>query len=381
MGLTLTVKKWKETRPSSAKDSGVAEAIAGTLKDCSKPVASMTVDQVAAALTAVNALDKGLKTALEKMASDKGKDAAKATPLIKGWRTECADYQQELAGRSYKIKVDLVSNKFNETFATAKQDFDEAYAAAKAARLSVASGKAAPLDKVILNWMGQVRTMSAMTSKGFVPKMDGIPEAKLVKPEDVPLPTGVKEVKPRIIELTAWCTEFAKAAKKGARAAAAGVGDSTAADKELKGIMADYQTVESKMKALIQKATALAADAQALADEVKREIGKGNSDAKLFKRIGGDIKRMAKEESDFTDEVKNINISWREAGGDIAERAAALKKIEGYDEKRHSPIILQRMQANMMGIRRATLPLGEASKQIDRAKRLMQGSNNHRGYL
>ena len=178
-----------------------------------------------------------------------------------------------------------------------------------------------------------------------------------MKPEECAAAHGSEEVKPRIIELTAWCTEFAKAAKKGARAAAAGVGDSTAADKELKGIMADYQTVESKMKALIQKAHRACRRRAGAGRRSQARDRKGQQRREALQANRGRHQAHGEEESDFTDEVKNINISWREAGGDIAERAAALKKIEGYDEKRHSPIILQRMQANMMGIRRATLPL------------------------
>ena len=182
MGLTLTVKKWKETRPSSAKDSGVAEAIAGTLKDCSKPVASMTVDQVAAALTAVNALDKGRQTALEEDGVRQGQGRRQGHAADQGLAYRVRRLPAGTRRPQLQNQGRLGVEQIQRDIATAKKDFDEAYAGrAKAARLSVASGKAAPLDKVILNWMGQVRTMSAMTSKGFVPKMDGIPEAKLVE--------------------------------------------------------------------------------------------------------------------------------------------------------------------------------------------------------
>ena len=57
--------------------------------------------------------------------------------------------------------------------------------------------------------MGTVRDTTTMATKGFVSHISGLPEARLVKPEDVPLPLGIKEAKEKVAELRAWCVEFA----------------------------------------------------------------------------------------------------------------------------------------------------------------------------
>ena len=101
MGITLTEKLWKSTRPKSAKDSGVAGAIALTDKHCKKAVGTMTATEVEAAGKAVDALDLALKTAQAGMASDASTEAKAAAPAIKGWRTECTDYKKDLTLRTY----------------------------------------------------------------------------------------------------------------------------------------------------------------------------------------------------------------------------------------------------------------------------------------
>jgi len=377
MGITLTEKLWKSTRPKSAKDSGVASAIALTEKHCKKAVATMSAAEVDAAGKAADALDLALKTAQAGMASDASKEAKAAAPIIKGWRTECTDFKKDLTQRTYAIRVEIVAQKYKETFDNQKLTFDVHHAKAKLAH----QGQGQPADKDILNWMGAARDMTKIATRSFIPNISGLPEAKMVKPEDVPMPPGVKEVKPKIDELTAWCTEFAKAAKRNARGAAAGVGDTTAVDKALKSLLDDYTRVEAQMKPVIKSAEALAVATKTLADRIKTEIGKGTKDATMFKGFGAEIKRLAKEHDDLDEDVRTINVAWRESSGDMAKKNVALKKMTGYVEAQHGAVSAQRMQSNMMGIRRATLPLAESSKQIDRARRQMQGSNDMRGYM
>jgi hypothetical protein len=377
MAITLTEKLWKSTRPKSAKDSGVAGALAGTDKHCKKAVAAMTATEVEAAGKAADALDLALKTAQSGMASDASKEAKAAVPLIKGWRSECADYKKELTLRMYAIRVEIVTKVYKETFDNQKLIFDALYAKARLAH----QGQAQPAEKDILIWMGGVRNMAKIATRSFIPNIPGLPEAKMVKPEDVSMPPGVKEVKPKLDELTAWCTNFAKAANRDARGAAAGAGDTSAVDKAVKSLMDDYTQVEGLMKQVIKAAEALAAEAKTLADRIKTEIGKGSKDGAMFKDFGADIKRLAKGYHDIDDDVRTINITWRESTGDMAKKNGALKIMAGYDEARHGAVLTQRTTSNMMVIRRATLPLSEASRQIDRARRQMQGSNDMRGYL
>lgn len=374
MSITLTVSAWKKARPKSAEGSGVAKALAVTDKDCKKDPKNMTIAEVNAAVTATEALKKCLKVAADKVEKDK-KDASsqKAVPQIYGWIVECTAF-------AYQLKARTVSLKFAELFKDAKDRVDKDYLECAQAAKVLATGGQPPSDKALINWMSTIRDTGKMTGKDFVAKMS-MPEAKEVKVSDVTMPDGQKETQAKLEKMTLWCTEMAKAVKRGARAAAAAAPDSTAVDKEVKAILAAYQACEDKMKPLIKAASQLDAASKELADAIKKASIVKQSDDKLYKKLGQDYKSMRHDQVAMTDEVKTINISWRESTGDIAKRSAALRKEEGYDEKTHGALIIQRMQSNMLGVRRATLALGASDTELDRAERLAKNSNNLRGHF
>lgn len=376
MGITITEKAWKSVRPKSAKDSGVAGAIKGTDKACSKAINSMNASEVDAAGKAVDALDLALKTAQAGMASDKSDEAKKAAPIVKGWRTECTDYKKDLTARTYALKVEFVSAKYKEIFDNQKKTFDVHYAAARLA----SQGQAQPADKDILNWMGAARDMTKIATRSFIPNMSAVKEAREVKPEDVTMPPGVKDVKPKIDEIAAWCTTFAKQAKRDARGGAAAAGNVTAVEQALRSLMDDYTRVEALMKPVIRRAEVVATDTKDLATRIKRAVEQKSKDVPTFKGFAVDLKRLQKEHDDLDELVRTINYTWRESGGDMAKKNVALKKMQGFDQARHGAVSTARMQSNMMGIRRATLPLSEASKQLDRARRDFQATDM-RGYM
>jgi hypothetical protein len=374
MSITLTVSAWKKVRPKSAEGSGVAKALAVTDKDCKKDPKNMTSAEVSAAVTATEALKKCLKVAAEKVEKDK-KDASsqKAVPQIYGWIVECTAF-------TYQLKARAVSLKFAETFKDAKDRVDKEYLECERAAKVVATGGPLPSDKALINWMSTIRDAGKMTGKDFVTKMS-IPEAKEVKVSDVTMPDGQKETQAKLEKMTVWCTEMAKAVKRGARAAADAAPDVSAVDKEVKAILAAYQACEDKMKPLIKAANQLEAASKVLADAIKKASVAKQSDDKLYKQLGQDYKSMRRDQMAMTDDVKTINISWRESTGDIAKRSSAVRKEAGYDEKTHGGLITQRMQSNMLGLRRATLALGASGIELDRAERLAKNSNNLRGHF
>jgi hypothetical protein len=374
MSITLTVPTWEKTRPKSAKGSGVAKALAVTGKDCKKDPKTMTSAEVKSATTAAATLRSCLKVAADKIEADK-KDASaqKVVPQIYAWMNECTQF-------TYELKVRVVSLKFAETFSPMQDQANKHYVDCARAVKALREGAQLPSDKDLTHWMGTIRDAGKMTGKDFVSRMS-IPEAKEVKVSDVTMPAGQKDTQAKLEKMTEWCIEMAKAVKRGARAAANAAPDTTAVDKEVKTILAAYQVCEDKMKPLIKAASQLDVATKALADDIKKASLAKQTDEKLFKKLGQDYKAMRKERVLMVDAVKDINITWRESTGDIAKRASAVRKDPGYDEKVHGTVIAQRMQSNMLGVRRATQALGTSDTELDRAERLAKGANNLRGYF
>ena len=374
MAITLTVKIWRASRPASAEGSGVAKALELTDKHCAKAATAMSLAEIAAGVTAAEALSKALKLAQGKMAGDKSKEAAKTSPLMPGWMAECTAF-------AYELKARKVGLKFAEVFAESKAQVDTQHIEAKSAHQMMIGRGAPPDNKTIMKWMTTIRDVGKMTGKDYVTHLSGVPEVKDVKVTDVAMPAGLKDTQAKLADMTKWCTDMAKAVKRGARESSAAAPDTTVVDKRVKALLAGYQDCEGKMKPLIKQAEALGKASNTLADEVKQQITTKATDNTVFKRIGAQFKQLSADVKQADDLVTKVNITWREGTGQMAKDRAALGEVPGFDIKTHGAVLMQRMESNMLGVRRATLSLGGCRAELERTKRLMSGSNNLRGYL
>jgi chaperonin cofactor prefoldin len=379
MAFTFSVKKWRKERPSSGKGLGVAEAITALEKASGTPVGRMAADEVKTAQAAV----KDMLDAFGKAKTEikKSKDDQSVISSIDTWMKECRDYQEELSRRVYGISVEKLQAKYDESFDYNRTEFLKAYAAGRSAfQAFQRDGVTVPPESQIQKWMGSIRDMAKMASKQG-PAEITIPEAKSVRVTDIRQPADVKQIKTQIAELSAWCDAFAKEVRRRAKTLGNSLDDSKAIEKELKEILAEYQKISRDNKQLVATAKQLAGTANQLADRVKQEIGVGNTDHRLFTQIGTLIKTTTKSVSDTRAAVETLHQTYREGGGVLARRQKSFRAMEGYDQKTHGAII-EKAQSNVqIGIRLATLPLGEAERQLDRARRFMTESTNHRGYL
>lgn len=379
MAFTFSVKVWKKERPSEAKGSGVAEAIEAVVKAWAKKPDAMNEKEAEEAKAALEGLTKAFGVAQGKIKADK--KTADIKSQINKWLLECSAGQKDLATRAYQIKVQKLQVAYTAGYDSTRDRFVKSHDAARLAKAAFdRDPNQLPENKDLQNWMGGIRDMSKMCSKEGISAMS-IPEAKLVKVTDVTLPGDVAAMKAKAAELMTWCEVWAKALKRGARTLDAGLDDSKAIEKELKAILADYEVVTGKNKPLIAAASALATNTAALADEIKREIVAKNTDAGLFKRISADLKRHIKDHTTLDTVVRDTHYTYREGTGDLAKRQKVFRAMPGYDASTHGKIIEQAQGNVQVGVRRVTIPLGEAGRQIDRARRHLQESTSHRGYV
>jgi hypothetical protein len=381
MAFTFTVKKWEETRPTKAKGSGVAKGITAVAAATRKQATAMNEAEVETARKAVDQLVDAFDVATGKLQSSRDTKAMAAKRAITDWRKECTDYLDDLKKRLYAIRLQKVVTTYNALYVENRDKLVSAHAAASNSRQAIARGGAAPENKVVMDWFNAARDTIKFCSKTEIQKLhiDGVPKGA-VNFADVPLPPDLSTTKAKIKELSDWCTEFAKGAKRAGRAAGAGLDDSQAVEKELKAILDQYGRVEQEMKPIIQRATQLAALAKQKTDAMKAAIQQGTTDERVIKPLTTDVRNIRLEVERLDAEVARVNSSYREGNGAIAQRASAWRKMPGYDATRHGQILTKRQEAAFMGIRRATMPIAEARRQVERAKDLMSKSTNHRGY-
>ena len=380
MAITITANSWKKDRPKSAKGSGVAKAAGAVDKACRKAVTAMTEPETVAAASAVEGLKKALKVANTKIKADKkAKDRSKILGLVAGWIGECDDYAKDLIVRRYRIKVEKLTTVYHDSYGVTRDILLAAHTAAKAAATQMASTGAVPAANDIQKWMGAARDANKLSSKQGIVGMS-LPEAKQVKVNDVPMPGDVKATKAKVKEVITWCEAFAKAVKRGAKGAGAGLGDVKAIEKELKNILIEYRKVEANMKPVIAKTKTLAQTTKGLADSVKTGIGQPTVDESLFQRLSSSLEQAAKELIQASNDVESINVTWRKNSGPLARQQSDFRQMAGYDAGKHGKILEKVSSSAMLGIRRATLMHGEARKQVERSVRLLDSSTSHRGY-
>lgn len=380
MPITITSKKWEKARPASAKGSGVAKATVAVGKACSKAVNAMTEPETVAAGKAVDGLKKALGTANAKIKADKkAKDRSTILGLVKVWIGECDDYTNDLKDRRYLIKVEKVTAEFHRFYGGMRDRLLVAHKEAKAAETKMASTGVVPTAKNIMSWMTAVRGAAKVTSKQGIVGLQ-LPEAKQVKVNDVPMPGDVKVTKAKVKEVMAWCEVFAKADKKGAKSAGAGLDDTKAIEKELKNILVEHKNVAAKMKPVMAKSKSLAQKTKGLADMVKSNIGQAEVDNRLFQKLSSSLGQAAQEYNQATDDVESITSTWRDNRGALARQKSDFRNLPGYNEGKHGKILIKVTESGMLGIRRTTLLLAEAKKQVQRSVRLLDSSQSHRGY-
>jgi hypothetical protein len=151
-------------------------------------------------------------------------------------------------------------------------------------------------------------------------------------------------------------------------------------EKAVKDVMAKYKVIEQGMKAIIVTSKAQAGIAKQLAERIKDEIGQGNTDSTTFSTIARGCKATLAALNKADADMKALGEEWRASGSPIGTMVSNVRKVAGYVEGVHGKMMTARMQANQMLIRQVSLPLAEGNRQLERAKRLLSDSTNHRGY-
>lgn len=380
MAFTFSVANWEKARPSAAKGSGVAKGIKAVNTAVKKPVASMNEAECDAAKAALDQLVTAFDTASGKLHGLRDKKAVAASASITGWRRECTDALDEIRRRVYAIHRDKFVAEYNRTYAPLRDTLVEAHAAARNARAGLARG-VVPDNKTLTHWSDAARDVSKVLTKTFFAKLhvDGVPKGS-ISVQDVPLPPDTNASKAMVRELNTWLDEFIKAAKKSAKAGGAGLADTDAVEKELKGMLDEYTKIDKAMKVLLQRAKQVAPLAKQKADAMKALVASGDTDPKKITPIVNDLKEIKDEAERLDANLRAINDPYRDNGGALAVRARNWRKMPGYDKARHEPILARRQEVAFLAIRQATKPITEARTQVQRAKELMGRSTNHRGY-
>ena len=385
MDFTFSERAWKDKRPKSAKGSGVASALKVVAATTRKNVTAMNGPEVLAAKNALTALNNAYSTASAKIKKDKkDKSRDEINNLIKGWKREIDSGLQDLRVRDYAVKVEIVQAKYYESYNGIRDRMLQFHAAALTARQKFSTDQEVPSGALLQNWMGSVRDFSKFASKQGIASVS-IPEAKLIRVTDVAMPPDVKTNKTKAKELMVMAEDFAKIIKRGTKDLGAGVGDVKAADRELKGILADYKKILAANKKQI-------ADAKRLDGMAKDGAGKAKAvanmpsedlDEKLdaVKRLVDVIVKIAKAISDKIAENTALHFDYRDGSGDLAKRQKRFRDMDGYDTKDHGDVLVKAQTNCQLGIRRVTVPLANAGRQIDRSKRLLSDVPKLRGYI
>ena len=373
---SFTVKAWRDVRPKSAKDTGVAGAIELVAKAYAKDVPAMSQAEIKVAKAALEGLSSALakgKKAIDEDTKDKDRTAALA--LIEKWQKEIKTLTAELAmNAAYGIRLVAVQEEYDKQYQRLKTDVDTYHYAAALHNRNATR----PSDVDLQRYLVAVRDGGNICSKQSIPNV--LAEAKTIKVADINLAADVKLTKTKIDQLMDWCTAFAKLGKTDARNRAAALDDTVAVEKAIKKVMDSYTDVERDMKALITQTKQQATLGQQLADKTKAAIQQGNTDKDFFANLVKAIKVVATALKKCDDDLRTIGDQWRTSSSPIGTLVSACRKVAGYDEATHGKLMIDRMQANQMLIRQVSIPLGDGTRQIERAKRLLTESTSHRGY-
>ncbi len=385
MNFTFTEKIWKDKRPKSAKGSGVAKALKLVANTTRKNATAMNATEVQAANDALTALNNAYSTASAKIKKDtKDKKRDEITGLISGWVREIANALKELREQGYALKVEKVQAMYYDTYNGNRDVMLVSHAAALSAKATLDQSGTTPSSRDLQSWMGSVRDFSKFASKQGIASIS-IPEAKQIRVTDVAMPPDVKANKVKVKQLMALCEEFAKAIKRGTKDLGASVSDLKAVDREFKGILVEYKRILTGNKKHIADAKRLEATTKNAAGKAKAAAGLSHDD--LTDKIDGVkqlvalIVQIAKAVSDKTAENAALHFDYRKSDGDLAKRQKLFRAMDGYDAKTHGEVITKAQNNLQVNIRRVTIPLGEAGRQIDRSKRLLSDVPNLRGFV
>lgn len=375
---TFSVSGWRKVRPSAAKGLGVADAIGDVDKALKKKPSDMSKAEAKKAEVALDALKSKLDTARSKINQDKSgkKDNKPAIDLIEKWIKECETEKTNIAGSlGYKVKVENVQEKYDEEYKKIREDVTTWHAAAR----DHVRNNTFPTDIDLQRMLTAARDAGKICSPTYIKAMK-IPEAKAVDPKDIVFPDTMDMTIAMTNDLTKWGVAFSKEGKRNARAPVANLDDNIAIEKAIKDVMNAYTRTEAAMKQIIKDSNTLSATAKSIADRIRQEIDNGNADEKLFKGLARLIKQTANAIEAKEQDMKNEGDQWRTSSSPTGKLVAKVNGMDGYDKNTHGKLLVDRMQANQMLIRRATMPLAEAQRQIDLAKLHLNGSTSHRGY-
>lgn len=372
----FTVKAWRKVRPESAKDTGVAGAIEAVDKAYAKAVTAMSATENSSAKAALESLGKALDKGKKSVEEDtKGKDRTAAIDLIDTWKKEIKTLIADLAlNAAYDIRVAAVQAEYDKEYLRIKGDVDTYHYAAAIHNRNVTR----PTDIDLQRYLVAVRDGGDICSKQSIQKV--LPEAKTIKVENITLPGDIRLTKTKIDQLMTWCTAFAKLGKTDAKNRAGALDDTVAADKAVKKVMDSYTNVERDMKVLIAETKHQAVLAKGLAEKVKAEITADNADKVLFGQLVKAIKVVSQALDKCDTDLRAIGNVWRVGGSPIANLVAACRTVPGFSAATHGKLMIDRMQANQMLIRLVSIPHGDGTRQVERAKRLLSESTSHRGY-
>lgn len=372
----FTVKAWRKVRPESAKDTGVAGAIEAVDKAYAKAVTAMSATENSSAKAALESLGKALDKGKKSVEEDtKGKDRTAAIDLIDTWKKEIKTLIADLAlNAAYDIRVAAVQAEYDKEYLRIKGDVDTYHYAAAIHNRNVTR----PTDIDLQRYLVAVRDGGDICSKQSIQKV--LPEAKTIKVENITLPVDIRLTKTKIDQLMTWCTAFAKLGKTDAKNRAGALDDTVAADKAVKKVMDSYTNVERDMKVLIAETKHQAVLAKGLAEKVKAEITAGNADKVLFGQLVKAIKVVSQALDKCDTDLRAIGNVWRVGGSPIANLVAACRTVPGFSAATHGKLMIDRLQANQMLIRLVSIPHGDGTRQVERAKRLLSESTSHRGY-
>lgn len=371
---SFNVAEWKRVRPKEAEGSGVAAAIKAFVNVVQKDVGAMNTAEVAKARKATEAVVSAFDLGLSKIKKN-DMPAQKAKTSIATWKTECAVYLQELQNRDRAILVEPVQREYEKLYQAARDNVLAAHAAAKQAAAAVQAGGPMPENKFTLNWATVARNSLKMCTKTHIKEIGGIGMER-IKVEELYLPRDLKDTKTKIDEINTYLTFFAKEAKRTTRTSKDALDDTKAVEKELKGILVEFDKVDALMKPLIKRSTDLANQAKATTDAIKKLSTTPGNQAAFAPHIAK-LKLLRAELDKQEAQMRAANHTYRERDGKLAKRRDEWKKMPGYEAK-YGDIVLKRQEACFMGVRRVSVPVTEGKRQVDRAKDILARTPAHR---
>src|SRR5262245_50009583 len=367
---SFTEKEWDKVRPSSVKKTGVSEAMRDMLKGVPKELKALADDKACDAAiklldTADSVLDKAV--GLVGKAKDDKHDAA---GKLKTWRAEVKDGKEMVTLHKEKQKYALANKATEVKFTGILNDVEKSITEAQKLSAQVLKDLNANktvdfggLTKVQQDFRGTQRSAREATSKQGAVKLvkfiDEVHKAGL-DPKKVELPSAViKKIEGKVDELETQIDALGDALSQAVEKQSAVGGTGPAAD-EARKLLNEYKASHKKIKALGGQGKKLVAAAKKANQAIHAsKVADTSKYLDLIHKV-----HLASQQ--FEEEVLKESFRSRNKAGELAQKFAALKKMDGFDDKINQAIA-DWLTAIFDVVRTCTLPNGAAKDEIDDA--------------